>query len=814
MLPDPFNGTTLRQTRIAHGELARESGLFAAAEALQDQWRLDEAERLIRAAEGSIQDRARAHFVLSILAMQQGLSTAAFEEAALAEQLDPLNRAIRHHALTLEKLRDPHDPESFLAKHRLFGADFAGQEANLHVQSARSSDPDRTLRVAYLTPDAHLAMARFIECIRLHHDQSKFDVSLYYAFPCDLAALQLAYPRVRHVSVAGMGNQQVAELLVGHGIDIAIDLAGHGAGNQLLALQRRPAPIQMTWLDYVATTGIPAIDYRVADDITDPPGSEAWSTETPLRLPVAAWCYSPHPAAPAPRADLPIPHDIVLGSPCVPLKLSDAALACWTLLLTTLPQSRLRLLGVPEGKARERIRSALAGIDPNRVEIIGRLPIDAYYRAINEFDIALDPGPFSGATTTLDCLWQGVPVVTIPGALPHGRSTASILAHAGVCEWVASDIRDFIRIVTQLAGDGEARSSWRRTARDQLLATALFDGTRFVGALETALRAAWRRYVEPPHSAVDDESTPYNHRADRLAARGFDAMSKNAFPKALAELGAVLRQAPAWPKARAGYWSAAQALARARDAVAFSKRLTQVDIVQVTMDGAGSAHAAISFPNRASPARSIAVHAGSEHDAYALAAATSSEDWILFSDARCTHWWSVATAEIDAALREFDALSSIGIARDRRAQLAGARVHSSQATFIGRIWPFRGWTCPATLLCGNWLLVRTSLLSKARDVPRIQGLSPAPGLNHLGGWHASLTLALAADGARLAVCPALLGVDSLDDAEDLALARWQHGLVAGYAPNRERIDVGRLFGVRQSEVAALLVRTLQTNTIV
>lgn len=138
-------------------------------------------------------------------------------------------------------------------------------------------------------------MARFTDCLMTLHDPAQIEASFYYAFDTDLREVQTRFPRVRHVSLFGTSADQVVERLLGDRIDIAIDLSGHGAGNQLAALQRRPAPVQITWLDYVATTGVSGIDWRIGDAVTDPPEHDRWSTELQLRLDVAPWCYTPFP---------------------------------------------------------------------------------------------------------------------------------------------------------------------------------------------------------------------------------------------------------------------------------------------------------------------------------------------------------------------------------------------------------------------------------------------------------------------------------------------------------------------------------------
>ena len=221
----------------------------------------------------------------------------------------------------------------------------------------------------------------------------------------------------------GADDATVAQWIRDDGIDVLIDIAGHTGHNRLGVFGRRPAPLQFTWLDYLNTTGLDAIDCRLTDAVSDPPGeSDALASESLVRLVPAQWCWNPptEEAEPGPLPMLEAGHP-VLGSFNNGSKLTDATLALWSQLLAAIPQARLVVVGVPEGSAQARVRAAF-GDASSRVRIAARLDPDAFRREAAAIDIALDPFPFSGATTTLEMLWQGVPVVTWPGATPPSRS--------------------------------------------------------------------------------------------------------------------------------------------------------------------------------------------------------------------------------------------------------------------------------------------------------------------------------------------------------------------------------------------------------
>ncbi|MBK6806663.1 MAG: hypothetical protein IPG84_18360 [Betaproteobacteria bacterium] len=305
----------------------------------------------------------------------------------------------------------------------------------------------------------------------------------------DRGARDAAHPR-------GARRARAAALVAAHDLDVLVDLAGHTGHNRLAIFARRPARVAMTWLDYVSTTGMSTIDWRISDALADPPGvAERANSERLMRLPVPAWCWTPPADSPASGP----PPLVRLGTPTFgsfnhSMKLTDATLAMWRALFALLPAARLVAVGVPAGSSRRRVTDALA-IAPARVEFAPRLD-DAGYRAMfARVDVALDPLPFSGATTTLDALWQGVPVVTLPGPWTWSRSSASLLAGLGAEAWIARDAGHYASIACGLVGDGARLADIRAGLRARVAASPMTDVAGFVRHLEDAYRCAWTAYV-------------------------------------------------------------------------------------------------------------------------------------------------------------------------------------------------------------------------------------------------------------------------------------------------------------------------------
>jgi protein O-GlcNAc transferase len=466
---------------------------FARVESLMRDWSLEEATRILERLKGAGNFPNRLRHDLSVLYAQQGFFPEALAEVEAALALEPGNRALWHHFLAIQK-NNPQQPSvrEWRAMHLAFGDTLRDRHDERHLAVTRQEG--RRLRVGLLCPDTHLATERFVWPLLERFDPDAFEVFAYWAHAAQTDLLQSQYPRARHRSLRGLDDTAVVSLVTADAIDVAVDIAGHGSANVLTALARRPAPVAVTWLDYLATTGMEEIDFRITDSVADPEGSEAAHVEQLLRLDRAQWCYRPPQAgqdAPVPpRGNQTAP---VFGAISVPLKLSDPLLDLWARLLERVPGATLRLLGIPEGRARTRIgqRFSDRGIEVARLEFHPRLDQPAFFRALGEIDVALDTFPFSGATSTLDALWQGVPVVTLAGPLSHGRSTASILATLGKPEWIARSPDEFVERAAALCLDGARLDVERRGLRAKLAASPLCDGDGFAAEMGRALRQAW-----------------------------------------------------------------------------------------------------------------------------------------------------------------------------------------------------------------------------------------------------------------------------------------------------------------------------------
>lgn len=363
-------------------------------------------------------------------------------------------------------------------------------------------DPERRLKVGFLSPDLHThPVGFFIVGLLKNIDQKQLEIICYSnsSLSDDLTA------RIRSCTslwrdVWECGDEQLDAQIREDGIDILFDLAGHTQGNRLLVFARRPAPLQMSWAGYPGTTGLEAIDYILADRNEIPLDAEIHYRERVLRMPDDYVCYEPPPYSPdvSPLPALTRPF-VTFGSFNNPAKLNPEVVALWARILDRVPESHLilRYQGLDDPDLADRLRSQFAGrgVDPKRVSLEGKLPHPQLLSLYAEVDIALDPFPYNGGLTTLEALWMGVPVVTWPGETFAGRHSLTHLSTIGLTETIARDPDHYVDLAASLAGDLPRLASLRTGLRDRVASSPLCDGKRFADHFMNVLRDVWREWA-------------------------------------------------------------------------------------------------------------------------------------------------------------------------------------------------------------------------------------------------------------------------------------------------------------------------------
>ncbi len=475
---------------------------------MNDADRLDEAEdcfcRALEAAPGF----AEAHFNYGNLLHREGRIGEAIAHYRAAVDLKP--DFVRAHSNLVYALNfsSEFSPEEVSREHREWARRHADPLSASAPPLANPRTTDRPLRIGYVSANFRdHAVTYFFEGTLFHHDPKRFLVHCY----SDVERPDAHTERLRHAAgvwrdIAGQDDGAVAELVRRDGIDILIDLSGHTDNHRLLVFARKPAPVQVTWNGYANTTGMSAMDYRITDALADPPGmTEHLHSERLVRLPEIYMAFTPPAESPsvsaAPVLESGQP---TLGSMNALSKITAEVIAAWSGILRVLPGARLLMCTVPAGRTRDRVIAefALRGIDRARLELLPKLPFREFLAAHARIDVALDPFPFSGTTTTCQTLWMGVPVVTLAGRSHVSRVGVTMLSSVGLGECVAVDENDYVQKAVALAATPARVQQLREEMRKRMSVSPLTNGARLTRFLEEAYRKMWEDYCGKSNASV------------------------------------------------------------------------------------------------------------------------------------------------------------------------------------------------------------------------------------------------------------------------------------------------------------------------
>jgi len=421
----------------------------------------------------------------------------AIEAYRLAESIEPAFDAAGSNALLSLLSMDGVEPAAVRVAHVDWGRRHA-EPLGLSPPPIADPAPGRRLRLGYLSPDFREHSVRhFIEPVLATHDRSAVEVFCYAAGQRrDDVTARLARLADAWHDVAGAATAPTADLIRGHGIDVLVDLAGHTSDNRLLTFARRPAPVQVTWLGYPATTGLRAIGYRLTDAVADPPGADAFYTERLVRLPDAFFVYADDSTKPY---DATLPADrnghVTFGAFNSYSKVTPATLAAWAVTLAAVPNSRLLMkakpLENPSTRAAIVAAFAAAGVTEDRLDLRTWVPLDEHVDLLGSVDLMLDTFPYNGHTTTLQAMWMGAPTLTRHGTEFRGRVGLSIMTQLGLPEFAVDSAERYLLRAVELATDLTRLRELRPTWRDRLRASPLCDVGRFTRGLEAAYRGMW-----------------------------------------------------------------------------------------------------------------------------------------------------------------------------------------------------------------------------------------------------------------------------------------------------------------------------------
>jgi predicted O-linked N-acetylglucosamine transferase (SPINDLY family) len=477
---------------------------------LEDQ-RLAEAEVAIRRALELDPKNAMALNTLGVLLLDQHFVAEARAAMRAAADANTMSAPIFYSNYAFASLYAPDvSNEEILEIHRDYGRRFAAAVIDPKKPHTNPRDPTRKLRLGYLSPDfrAH-SVSYFFEALLEKHDRRRFEIVLYSdTTRADVVTKAMQAAADLWVETAGLTDDVLAQRIRDDHIDILINLGGHTSGNRMPVCALKPAPVQIEYLGYPETSGVPAMDYRITDGRADPPGeAEKWCTEKIIRLPRAFHCYRPAGKPPQPA---PAPHlskgYVTFASFNVLPKVTDQAIAAWAEILKAVPGSRffIKCKQLRDERVQQRIREDFAryGIDPARIDMAAFVPsIREHLERYGTVDLALDTFPYNGTTTTCESIYMGVPVLTLRGQNHRGRVGVSLLTALGIeKEFVAENVDDYIARAIAYGKDPARLASIRSELRPRMESSPLRDEVGFTRALEDAYLEAWRTWCAGPET--------------------------------------------------------------------------------------------------------------------------------------------------------------------------------------------------------------------------------------------------------------------------------------------------------------------------
>jgi len=439
---------------------------------------------------------------LGNLAARRNDAAAAEHYFRQALALAPGHAAVHSNLLFLltHKMADANRAD-VVEEHRRYGE---CQEARIPALPPRPrrdpAEPDQRLRIGYVSPDFRdHAVTLWFEPILALHDHKRFKIYCYYTGQgYDEVTRRLKAYADEWRSVGQLDPDKAARLVQTDGIDVLVDLAGHSANNGLPIFTRKPAPVQATFLGYPATTGLSRIDYRISDICSSPPGDERFYTERIERL-TRPPVFRPPFDAPKPG---PLPSlssgRVRFGSFNRPEKIDQAVWDTWYRLLRESPSAGFTMV-LPGGNTaavRETYlaRFAANGITADRIEIHGLRPLNEFLRLVASVDIALDPFPYGGGTTTLLTLWMGVPLVAMTGEQSSFGVAAGTLGSVLAEDFLATDADSYVAVAKQMAASPSRLVELRSSLRDRMRSSIMMEEGAFVRELE----GAYERWCRTP----------------------------------------------------------------------------------------------------------------------------------------------------------------------------------------------------------------------------------------------------------------------------------------------------------------------------
>ncbi|MBS0311506.1 MAG: tetratricopeptide repeat protein, partial [Proteobacteria bacterium] len=466
---------------------------------LKDQDKQDEAAEAYQQAIRLKPDFAEAYNGLGNTLQAQGRLDEAIACYRQVLSLKPDSTIAYSNLLYTMQYMDTVTPAEVFSEHQRYAERFETPLKAHWRPHANRRDPGRRLKIGYVSADFYNhAVAFFIEPILAGHDKSQVEIYCYYNhIKRDAHTEQIAAHADHWLACSKMSDEQLAERIRADGIDILVDLSGHTGYNRLPVFARKPAPVQATWIGYAGSTGLTAMDYRITNAEMDPPGlTERYHSESLVRMPDSGVAYRPAPGCPSVN---PLPalsaDTFVFASLNNLIKINPSVVHLWARILEALPHARLMLGNITDDGVRQRVIEQFnqAGVEADRLILQPRMSFSEYLALHHTIDLALDPFPYNGGTTTMHSLWMGVPVITLAGEHMVSRCAVPLLSRVGLSDFITHNEEDYFQLAMRMAQDLPGLDRIRQSLRERMTASNYGPET-VTRHLEAAYREMWRTW--------------------------------------------------------------------------------------------------------------------------------------------------------------------------------------------------------------------------------------------------------------------------------------------------------------------------------
>ena len=396
-----------------------------------------------------------------------------------------------------------HDMQTIHSEHMHFAKQYAMPLAASITSHRNDRTAHRRLRVGYVSPDFRQhSVAYFIEPVLRVHNHRDFEIFCYVDVPnSDDTTLRIQGLPDHWRSIYGKSDEEVAAMIRSDKIDILADLAGHTARNRMLLFARKPAPVQVTWIGYPATTGLGGMDYKIVDPYTNPPGTnEQYYTEKLIRMPESFLCYLPDSRSPA-IGPLPLLYSghVTFGAFHNFARVSSDILSLWSKILKKIPNAHFVIksrIFADKPTCRHILDFFFQnGIASDRIQLLPfQTSVAEHLDLYRNIDIGLDTFPYNGTTTTCEALWMGVPVISLEGKTYASRIGVGLLSNIGLGDLVAKTPETYVEIAHQLAHDTEKLQMLRGRLREMMIQSPLMNVQKFITDLEHLYRTIWKEW--------------------------------------------------------------------------------------------------------------------------------------------------------------------------------------------------------------------------------------------------------------------------------------------------------------------------------